>query len=56
MTEAEGIKFVKGALQQAIKWDGSSGGVIRMVVLKKGAGPQRHIFFPHENYKDSGEQ
>ena len=56
MTEEEGIKFVKAALQQAIKWDGSSGGVIRMVVLKKGSGPQRHIFFPHEGYKDSGPQ
>lgn len=35
MNEDEGINFVKGALTQAIKWDGSSGGVIRMVVLTK---------------------
>ncbi|KAL8770780.1 MAG: hypothetical protein Q9209_003647 [Squamulea sp. 1 TL-2023] len=33
MSEADGIGFVKGALREAIKWDGSSGGVIRMVVL-----------------------
>jgi len=33
MNEEEAIAFVKGALAQAIKWDGSSGGVIRMVVL-----------------------
>ncbi|CAI6341843.1 unnamed protein product [Periconia digitata] len=25
MTEEEGVKFVRGALQEAIKWDGSSG-------------------------------
>ena len=38
MTEEEGVGFVKGALREAIKWDGSSGGVIRMVVLtRKGA-------------------
>ena len=33
MDEEEATGFVKGALTQAIKWDGSSGGVIRMVVL-----------------------
>jgi len=33
MNEEEALAFVKGALGQAIKWDGSSGGVIRMVVL-----------------------
>jgi 20S proteasome subunit beta 1 len=49
MTEQEGIEFVKGALAQAIKWDGSSGGVIRLVVLKK-EGHERHIFFPDEGY------
>jgi len=54
MAEADGIKFVKGALMEAIKWDGSSGGVIRMVVLKKDSPPQRHIFFPDENYVDHG--
>jgi len=52
MSEVEGIKFVKGALTEAIKWDGSSGGVIRMVVLKKDSEPQRHIFFPDEAYAD----
>lgn len=35
MNEEEAIGFTKGALEQAIKWDGSSGGVIRMVVLTK---------------------
>lgn len=33
MNEAEAVKFTKDSLTQAIKWDGSSGGVIRMVVL-----------------------
>ncbi|KAF3481826.1 uncharacterized protein GIQ15_04585 [Arthroderma uncinatum] len=38
MDEAEGVEFVKNSLREAIKWDGSSGGVIRMVVLtRKGA-------------------
>lgn len=49
MTEEEGINFVKSALAQAIKWDGSSGGVIRLVVLTA-KGAQRHIFFPDEGY------
>ncbi|OBT59054.1 20S proteasome subunit beta 1, partial [Pseudogymnoascus sp. 24MN13] len=40
--EAAAVDFVKGALAEAIKWDGSSGGVIRMVVLtKKGASRER---------------
>lgn len=33
MDEEHAIQFVKGALGQAIRWDGSSGGVIRMVVV-----------------------
>lgn len=53
MTEDEGVKFVKGALQEAIKWDGSSGGVIRMVVLKK-SGAERHLYLPDRNYEGPG--
>ncbi|KAF8428136.1 nucleophile aminohydrolase [Tirmania nivea] len=49
MNEEEAVAFVKGALTQAMKWDGSSGGVIRMVVLTA-AGAKRLIFFPDENY------
>jgi len=50
MTEEEGITFVKQALRQAVKWDGSSGGVIRMVVLKKDTPAERHLFLPDEDY------
>ena len=50
MSEQEAIGFVKGALREAIKWDGSSGGVIRMVVLTAN-GAQRHLYLP-----DSGSQ
>ena len=53
MTEGEGINFVKGALQEAIKWDGSSGGVIRMVVLTA-KGAQRHLYLPDQNYEGPG--
>lgn len=53
MTEQEGVKFVKGALQEAIKWDGSSGGVIRMVVLTK-RGAERHLYLPDRNYEGPG--
>jgi 20S proteasome subunit beta 1 len=49
MSEAEGVSFVKGALGEAIKWDGSSGGVIRMVVLTA-KGAQRHLYLPDEKY------
>jgi 20S proteasome subunit beta 1 len=48
MTEAEGVSFVKNSLQEAIKWDGSSGGVIRM----KGA--ERHLYLPDRNYDGPG--
>jgi 20S proteasome subunit beta 1 len=48
MSEAEGIGFVKGALREAIKWDGSSGGVIRMVVLTRN-GAVRHLYLPDWN-------
>ncbi|KAK7207995.1 nucleophile aminohydrolase [Myxozyma melibiosi] len=51
MTRDETVDFVKGALTEAIKWDGSSGGVIRMVVLTKN-GVERLIFYPDEYQKD----
>ncbi|KAI0175470.1 proteasome A-type and B-type [Hypoxylon sp. FL1284] len=50
MEEKDAVNFVKGALQEAIKWDGSSGGVIRMVVLTK-KGADRHLYLPDESYK-----
>ena len=53
MTEDEGIAFVKGALREAIKWDGSSGGVIRMVVLT-GKGAVRHLYLPDNGYTGPG--
>lgn len=49
MNEEEAVNFVKGALQEAIKWDGSSGGVIRMVVLTE-KGANRHLYLPDTNY------
>lgn len=53
MTEEEGISFVRSALQEAIKWDGSSGGVIRMVVLTN-KGAQRHLYLPDTGYTAPG--
>lgn len=53
MSENDGIEFVKGALKEAIKWDGSSGGVIRLVVLTK-AGAVRHLYLPDQGYKGPG--
>ena len=50
MAEAEAVNFVKGALQEAIKWDGSSGGVIRMVVLTQ-KGADRHLYLPDTDYE-----
>ncbi|EDO19036.1 hypothetical protein Kpol_2002p109 [Vanderwaltozyma polyspora DSM 70294] len=50
MTKEETIEFMKHSLSQAIKWDGSSGGVIRMVVLTKD-GAERLIFYPDEYEK-----
>lgn len=55
MDEEEGVKFVRGALQEAIKWDGSSGGVIRMVVLTA-KGAQRHLYLPDQQYEGPGRQ
>lgn len=53
MPEQEAIDFVKGSLAEAIKWDGSSGGVIRLVVLTA-AGAQRHLYLPDRNYSGPG--
>ncbi|KAL2857864.1 nucleophile aminohydrolase [Aspergillus pseudoustus] len=53
MTEEEGIQFVRGALREAIKWDGSSGGVIRLVVLTA-KGAQRHLYLPDTDYTGPG--
>lgn len=50
MEEAEAVSFVKEALKEAIKWDGSSGGVIRMVVLTA-KGADRHLYLPDTDYK-----
>lgn len=50
MTKEETINFMKNSLSQAIKWDGSSGGVIRMVVLTKD-GAERLIFYPEDYEK-----
>ncbi|KAJ8140404.1 hypothetical protein OXX80_009597 [Metschnikowia pulcherrima] len=47
MKKDECVQFIKAALSEAIKWDGSSGGVIRMVVLTE-AGVERLIFYPEE--------
>ncbi|KAK9455058.1 nucleophile aminohydrolase [Dipodascopsis uninucleata] len=51
MSKDETVSFVKSALAEAIKWDGSSGGVIRMVVLTKD-GVERLIFYPDEYEKN----
>jgi 20S proteasome subunit beta 1 len=55
MTEEQGIKFMKGALREAIKWDGSSGGVIRLVVLTA-KGAVRHLYLPDNGYTGPGVQ
>lgn len=47
MTKEETVNFMKHSLSQAIKWDGSSGGVIRMVILTK-EGVERLVFYPDE--------
>ncbi|KAH3686460.1 hypothetical protein WICPIJ_002566 [Wickerhamomyces pijperi] len=51
MSKEEVINFTKTALSQAIKWDGSSGGVIRIVILTA-EGIERLVFYPdeHENF------
>ncbi|CAM9017969.1 unnamed protein product [Wickerhamomyces anomalus] len=45
MTKEECVQFIKTALTQAIQWDGSSGGVIRQVILTK-EGIERLVFYP----------
>ena len=45
------VKITNIALAQAIKWDGSSGGVIRICILTK-EGAERQIFFPDEYEAD----
>lgn len=50
MDEQEAVSFVKEALKEAIRWDGSSGGVIRMVVLTA-KGADRHLYLPDSGYK-----
>ncbi|ODV70268.1 proteasome-domain-containing protein [Hyphopichia burtonii NRRL Y-1933] len=50
MEQDQCIEFIKTALSEAIKWDGSSGGVIRMVVLTE-RGVERLIFYPEEFQK-----
>ncbi|RLV93835.1 Proteasome subunit beta type-1 [Spathaspora sp. JA1] len=50
MNQDECIDFIKTALGEAIKWDGSSGGVIRMVILTE-RGVERLIFYPDEYQK-----
>ncbi|KAK3989760.1 nucleophile aminohydrolase [Cladorrhinum sp. PSN332] len=50
MEEEAAVNFVKGALAEAIKWDGSSGGVIRMVVLTA-KGADRHLYLPDTDYE-----
>ena len=47
MSKDETVNFMKHSLSQAIKWDGSSGGVIRMVVLTN-EGVERLVFYPDE--------
>ena len=53
MAEQEAVEFVKDALKEAIKWDGSSGGVIRMVVLSA-KGAVRHLYLPDNGYTEPG--
>lgn len=47
MEKDECVSFIKSALAEAIKWDGLSGGVVRMVILTD-AGVERLIFYPDE--------
>lgn len=50
MEKDDCIGFIKTALAEAIKWDGSSGGVIRMVILTE-KGVERLIFYPEDYQK-----
>lgn len=49
MDQKDAVEFVRDALSEAIKWDGSSGGVIRLVVIT-GKGAERHLYLPDDNY------
>lgn len=53
MGEAECIEFVKNAVRLALTFDGSSGGVVRLVVMKKD-GSVRHVFLPDNDYTGPG--
>lgn len=46
MNKEEAVEFVTSALFEAKKWDGSSGGVTRMVILNKD-GVERRFFAPN---------
>jgi len=48
MSKEEGIEFVKNALALAMSRDGSSGGVIRMIILTGERAPER-LFFSEPN-------
>jgi 20S proteasome subunit beta 1 len=50
MERDECVDFAKTALSEAIKWDGSSGGVIRMVLLTA-KGVERLVFYPEDYQK-----
>ena len=50
MEKDDCVQFIKTALSEAIKWDGSSGGVIRMVILTE-KGVERLIFYPEDYQK-----
>lgn len=43
----------EGSIEEAIKWDGSSGGVIRLVVLTA-KGAIRHLYLPENGYTGPG--
>lgn len=47
MPKDEAVDFVKKALTQAIRWDGSSGGCIRMAIITKD-GVERKLYTPQE--------
>jgi 20S proteasome alpha/beta subunit len=50
MTESEAVAFCKAAALEAIKWDGSSGGSIRMVLVTKD-GEKKHLYLPEDDYE-----
>ncbi|KAL6851237.1 Proteasome subunit beta type-1 [Amphichorda felina] len=50
MEEKDAISFVRDSLREAIRFDGSSGGVIRVAVLTA-RGVERWLFTPDDDYK-----